>query len=44
MLKKPLQKHFGFNSFLKGQEKVIRKVPEHDAGGISPAVSDERST
>ena len=26
MLKKPLQKHFGFNSFLKGQEKVIRKV------------------
>jgi len=26
MLKKPLQKYFGFKSFLKGQEDVIRKV------------------
>jgi len=26
MLKKPLQKYFEFNSFLKGQEDVIRKV------------------
>jgi ATP-dependent DNA helicase RecQ len=26
MLKKPLQKYFGFNSFLKGQEEVIRKI------------------
>lgn len=26
MLKKNLQKYFGFNSFLKGQEEVIRKV------------------
>ena len=31
MLKKPLQKYFGFNSFLKGQEDVIRKVLEHQS-------------
>ena len=31
MLKKPLQKHFGFNSFLKGQEEVIRKVLERQS-------------
>jgi len=28
MLKKQLQKYFGFNSFLKGQEEVIHKVLE----------------
>ena len=26
MLKKELQKYFGFNSFLNGQEEVVRKV------------------
>jgi len=31
MLKKPLQKYFGFNSFLKGQEEVIRKVLERQS-------------
>ena len=37
MLKKPLQKHFGFNSFLKGQEEVIRKVLERQsAAAIFP--------
>ena len=33
MLKKPLQKHFGFNSFLKGWEEVIRKVVTFKAQG-----------
>ena len=31
MLKKPLQKYFGFNSFLKGQEDVIWKVLERQS-------------
>ena len=31
MLKKSLQKYFGFNSFLKGQEEVIRKVLERQS-------------
>ncbi len=31
MLKKPLQKYFGFNSCLKGQEEVIRKVLERQS-------------
>jgi len=31
MLKQELQKHFGFNSFLKGQEDVIRKVLDHQS-------------
>jgi ATP-dependent DNA helicase RecQ len=37
MLKKQLQKHFGFNTFLKGQEEVIRKVMDHQsAAAIFP--------
>jgi len=37
MLKKPLQKHFGFNSFLKGQKDVIRKVlARQSAAAIFP--------
>ena len=37
MLKKLLQKHFGFNSFLKGQEDVIHKVVEgQSASAIFP--------
>jgi ATP-dependent DNA helicase RecQ len=37
MLKKDLQKYFGFNSFLKGQEEVIRKVLDHQsAAAIFP--------
>jgi ATP-dependent DNA helicase RecQ len=37
MLQKQLQKHFGFNSFLKGQEDVIRKVLDHQsAAAIFP--------
>ncbi len=37
MLKQQLQKHFGFSSFLKGQEEVIRKVLERkSAGAIFP--------
>ena len=37
MLKQQLQKHFGFNSFLKGQEDVIRKVLDHQsAAAIFP--------
>jgi len=37
MLKKLLQKHFGFNSFLKGQEDVIHKVVEgQSAAAIFP--------
>ena len=37
MLQKQLQKHFGFNSFLKGQEEVIRKVLDHQsAAAIFP--------
>ncbi|UCF95474.1 MAG: ATP-dependent DNA helicase RecQ, partial [Desulfobacterales bacterium] len=37
MLKEQLQKHFGFNSFLKGQEAVIRKVLERQsAAAIFP--------
>jgi ATP-dependent DNA helicase RecQ len=37
MLKQQLQKYFGFNSFLKGQEAVIRKVLEHhSAAAIFP--------
>ena len=37
MLKKQLQKYFGFNSFLKGQEEVIRKVLERQsAAAIFP--------
>ncbi len=37
MLKKNLQKYFGFNSFLKGQEGVIRKVLERQsAAAIFP--------
>ena len=31
MLKKELQKYFGFNSFLKGQEEVIHKVLDHQS-------------
>jgi len=31
MLKKHLQKYFGFNTFLKGQEEVIRKVLDHQS-------------
>jgi len=31
MLKKPLQKYFGFNSFLKGQKEVIRKVMDRQS-------------
>ena len=31
MLKRDLQKYFGFNSFLKGQEEVIRKVLDHQS-------------
>ncbi len=31
MLKQQLQKFFGFNSFLKGQEEVIRKVLDHQS-------------
>jgi ATP-dependent DNA helicase RecQ len=31
MLKKLLLQHFGFNSFLKGQEDVIRKVLDHQS-------------
>ena len=37
MLKNELQKYFGFNSFLKGQEDVIRKVLDHQsAAAIFP--------
>ena len=37
MLKQQLQKYFGFNSFLKGQEEVIRKVLDHQsAAAIFP--------
>jgi len=37
MLKKMLQKYFGFNSFLKGQEDVIHKVLDHQsAAAIFP--------
>ena len=37
MLKKLLQKHFGFNSFLKGQEDAIHKVVEgQSAAAIFP--------
>ncbi len=37
MLKQQLQKHFGFNSFLKGQEEVIGKVLEgQSAAAIFP--------
>ena len=37
MLEQQLQKHFGFNSFLKGQEDVIRKVLDHhSAAAIFP--------
>ena len=37
MLKQQLQKHFGFNTFLKGQEDVIRKVLNHQsAAAIFP--------
>jgi len=37
MLKQPLQKHFGFNTFLKGQEDVIRKVLDRQsAAAIFP--------
>jgi ATP-dependent DNA helicase RecQ len=37
MLKKHLQKHFGFNSFLQGQEEVIGKVLDHQsAAAIFP--------
>ena len=37
MLKKDLQKHFGFNRFLKGQKEVIRKVLDHQsAAAIFP--------
>jgi len=37
MLKKLLQKHFGFNTFLKGQEDVIHKVLDHQsAAAIFP--------
>jgi ATP-dependent DNA helicase RecQ len=37
MLKQQLQNHFGFTSFLKGQEEVIRKVLEHkSAAAIFP--------
>ena len=37
MLEKDLQKYFGFNSFLKGQEDVIRKVLDHQsAAAIFP--------
>jgi ATP-dependent DNA helicase RecQ len=37
MLKQHLQKHFGFNTFLKGQEEVIGKVLERQsAGAIFP--------
>ena len=31
MLQKHLQKHFGFNTFLKGQEDVIHKVLDHQS-------------
>ena len=31
MLKQQLQKYFGFDSFLKGQEDVIRKVLDHQS-------------
>jgi ATP-dependent DNA helicase RecQ len=37
MLKNDLQKHFGFNTFLKGQEEVISKVLDHrSAAAIFP--------
>ncbi len=37
MLKKDLQKYFGFNTFLKGQEDVICKVLDHQsAAAIFP--------
>ena len=37
MLKKQLQKYFGFNTFLKGQEDVIGKVIDHQsAAAIFP--------
>jgi ATP-dependent DNA helicase RecQ len=37
MLKKQLEKHFGFNTFLKGQEEVIGKVLDHQsAAAIFP--------
>jgi ATP-dependent DNA helicase RecQ len=37
MLTQQLQKYFGFNSFLKGQEQVIRKVLQHQsAAAIFP--------
>ena len=37
MLQQQLRKHFGFNSFLKGQEDVIRKVLERQsAAAIFP--------
>jgi ATP-dependent DNA helicase RecQ len=37
MLKKLLQKYFGFNTFLKGQEDVIHKVLDHQsAAAIFP--------
>jgi len=37
MLKEQLEKHFGFNTFLKGQEEVINKVLDHQsAAAIFP--------
>ena len=37
MLQKQLQKHFGFNTFLRGQEDVIHKVLDHQsAAAIFP--------
>ena len=37
MLKQQLQKHFGFNSFLKGQQEVIQKILDHQsAAAIFP--------
>lgn len=37
MLEQQLQKHFGFKTFLKGQEEVIRKVLDHQsAAAIFP--------
>ena len=37
MLKQQLQKHFGFNTFLKGQEEVIRIILDHQsAAAIFP--------
>jgi len=40
MLKQELQKHFGFDTFLKGQEEVIRKVLDHQsAAAIFPTAA-----